>query len=693
ACARIDFETGRISVSQSRIWKLHLALLEIAERGCSSGDDMLPLLGHYTWAAILRRCLLGVFHGAYRFARAAGSRRWPEVFTECRVAAALIAFAYMGTKLEMDPVVLATGASTGSGDVEGSGFGGFAMTEKAWNPCDVWAAASCMERWRYRPEAAIEARRHALAAAQNHADFRKIMNMEGVARPEGEDEASQSSRILGGHRDTCEKLLDPSVSPSEVEQTTFEDIDPNFLLPLDSWKLKVFGRWQRPEDIMRLEGRALITGVRHRLRRAGASGHVILSLCGNLSLTLALEKGRSSHYVLNQICRESAALRILTGSSVAARRFSSELDSADKGGRAIGGPPSSHGGDCRHAGQLGANGARGLAASALARACCEASTWRGAGGARSLGEVEQRGQPGRDRSSQGAPRPHGDQGGPLERSSGRRVRSSPSSGSSSSSDVGSIGSVSDSGRDPEKTTAYARSARHGGRVRNFLEWANEGSLGGISTRRLDQLAAKHMDTLFFDGMEVGEARVGARETWCRPWVLAVVGVSLLLEDLGFAAALWLAWGGLLRLPPDLVSMAPKTLIGPSRGAAPARALPLNPSDEGARARGPGCRLWSFDGLWFTERFEARLAALPEAPAAAAYQVRRGAASHAAAVDLLPLSAVTERLQRASARSSLRYAEHVRYLAMLKQAPQVVVDWSELIHVLLGCLLLGADVLE
>eukprot|EP00959_Pyramimonas_sp_CCMP1952_P304513 6373112-Pyramimonas_sp.AAC.1 len=62
--------------------------------------------------------------------------------------------------------------------------------------------------------------------------------MEGVARPEGEDEASQSSRILGGHRDTCEKLLDPSVSPSEVEQTTFEDIDPNFLLPLDSWKLK-----------------------------------------------------------------------------------------------------------------------------------------------------------------------------------------------------------------------------------------------------------------------------------------------------------------------------------------------------------------------------------------------------------------------------------------------------------------------
>ncbi|CAK0831129.1 unnamed protein product, partial [Prorocentrum cordatum] len=257
-----DIETGRISASKGRIWKLRLALLEIAERGYCSGDDMLPLLGHYTWAAILRRCLLGVFHGARRFARAAGSRRWrlwPEVATECRVAAALIAFAYLGTKLEVDPAALATDASTGSGNVKGSGFGGFAVTEKTWNPRDVWAAASCMGRWRYRSEAAVGARRHALGAAQNHAHFNAIMNMEGAASPEGDDDMDQSSRALASRRDSREKLPGPNVSPSEVEQATFEDIDPNFLLPLDSWKLEVFGRWQRPEDTMRLEGRALIT--------------------------------------------------------------------------------------------------------------------------------------------------------------------------------------------------------------------------------------------------------------------------------------------------------------------------------------------------------------------------------------------------------------------------------------------------
>ena len=43
-----DFETGGISVSQGRIWKLRLALLEVAERGFCSGDGMLSLLGHYT---------------------------------------------------------------------------------------------------------------------------------------------------------------------------------------------------------------------------------------------------------------------------------------------------------------------------------------------------------------------------------------------------------------------------------------------------------------------------------------------------------------------------------------------------------------------------------------------------------------------------------------------------------------------
>ncbi|CAK0853843.1 unnamed protein product [Prorocentrum cordatum] len=624
-----DFETGRISVSRGRVWRLRLALLEVAERGYCSGDDMLSLLGHYTWAAILRRCLLSVFHSAYRFARAAGPRRWrlwPEVATECRAAAALIAFAYLDTKLEVDPVVLATDASTGSGDLEATGFGRYAVTEKTWTQHDVWAAASCVERWRYK----------CLVEDPETSDTVLPFESEGSIRT--------SSAAKPARR----------ASTSVEHQVNFEEIGPSFLLPLDSWKLKVFGRWRRPEDIMRLEGRAFITGVGHRLRRAG---------------------------------------------------------------------------DCRNAGQLGADEARGRAASALARACGEAATWRDAGGTRFLGEAEEREQPGRDFAAKSAAQPSGDQEDPLGDANGVEHRLSLSSDSSSSSDTESSGSACDSSRDLEKTAGEY------------------------------QLAANYMDVLFFDGMEVGEgsrllaalqyrrpslgtarhgnfpvaraavagfrrrARGGTRDPLCWPWALAVVGVSLLLEDLEFATALWLAWDGMLRLPSDLVSMTPKTLIGTGRAVKPTWALLLYSSEEEARskvmgadegvilreacwsgggsaalrrprgARGPSCQPRSFDGAWFTKRFEERLAALPEAPTAVAYQVRHGAASHAAAVDQLPLSGITERLRHGNPHSSLRYAKHVRYLSLLNRAPQAVVDWSETIHARLGSLLGGSDVLQ
>ncbi|CAK0800977.1 unnamed protein product [Prorocentrum cordatum] len=639
-----DFETGRTSVSKGRIWP--------------------------------RR-----------------RRLWPEVGTECRVAAALIASAYLGTKLEVDPVVLATDASTGSGDLEGTGFGGYAVTEKTWIQHDVWAAAPCKERWRYKFEGAIEARRRALQAARELERGDEAREQTGVTDHVQDPEISDAVLPLeseGSTRTSSAAQPARCVLASVEHQVNFEEIDPSFLLPPDSWKLEVFGRWRRHE-------------------------------------------GRSSHYALKQTCRELAALSILTGSSVAVRWFPSELNSADKGSRAIGRPLSSHEGDCRHAGQLGADEARGLAASALARACGEAATWRGAGGARFLGEAEEREQPGRDLTAERAAQPNGDQEDPLGDASGVDHRLSLSSDSSSSSDTESSGTArhGDARGDVEPGLTFLQTNKvkpptrtaFRERVRNFLEWANEGTLAEISIRRLDQLAANYMDVLFFDVMEVGEgsrllaalqhlrpslgtarhgnfpvaraavagfrrrARGGTRDPLCRPWVLAVVGVSLLLEDLEFATALWLAWGGMLRLPSDLVSMTPKTLIGTGRAAKPTRALLLYPSEEEARSKVMGAD----EGVILREACWGGGGSV--APTVVAYQVRHGAASHAAAVDQLPLSGITERLRHGNPHSSLRYAKHDRYLALLNRVPQAVVDWSETIHARLGGLLGGTDVLQ
>ncbi|CAK0804189.1 unnamed protein product [Prorocentrum cordatum] len=458
----------------------------------------------------------------------------------------------------------------------------------------------------------------------------------------------------------------------------FSEIDPSFLFHLSSWRLKLFGRWSRPEDIMRLEGRALIAGD--------------------------------------------------------AARASAE-----------------------------AAWPRALGETAVQRDIVEHE--------RFLGDVEQRDQPGRDHSGQGTAEPHAvtsDAVGCLVTAavrSGRKVvrsevlrrqravaRFDRCAHMRSDVEPG-LSFLQTNKVKPPTRTAFRE------RARNFLEWANEGSLEEIAVTRLDQLAAKYLDVLFFGGMEVGEgsrllaalqhlrpslgtakhgnipvaraamagfrrrAHGTSREPLCRPWVIALVGVSLLLKDLGFAAALWLAWGGMLRLPSDLVSLTTKSLIGPGRGKTPRWALLLRLSGEEARskimgadegvillepawrqgggsalrrvrsARGPNCPLRSFDGPTFTRRFEERLAAIPGAPSAVPYQVRHGGASHAAALQGLPLAGIGERLRRANPHISLRYAKHVRYLSPLDQAPLAVTEWSDKVMARLGPLLDGTESLE
>ncbi|CAK0879497.1 unnamed protein product [Prorocentrum cordatum] len=162
--------------------------------------------------------------------------------------------------------------------------------------------------------------------------------------------------------------------------------------------------------------------------------------------------------------------------------------------------------------------------------------------ARSLGDVEQREQPGHDRASSGAAESRG----AVTDALGGEDRSGASDSSSSSESHGGgahwwargargRGAVERArGRGAVEQRAAARLDHYGRarsdfepgssfqqtkelkpstrtafreRVRDFLEWASEGALGEISDQLLDQLATKYMGALFFDGMEVGEGPV------------------------------------------------------------------------------------------------------------------------------------------------------------------------------------------
>ena len=54
-------------MAKKRRWKVRLALLWAVRQRYLSGDDLCKLLGHFTWAALLRRELLAVLHARYKF--------------------------------------------------------------------------------------------------------------------------------------------------------------------------------------------------------------------------------------------------------------------------------------------------------------------------------------------------------------------------------------------------------------------------------------------------------------------------------------------------------------------------------------------------------------------------------------------------------------------------------------------------
>ncbi|CAK0842885.1 unnamed protein product [Prorocentrum cordatum] len=67
-----DQKAGAIRVSRERMWRARLAFLHVCDRGWASGDELMILVGRFTWAALLRRPLMSILSSAYKFSEWAG---------------------------------------------------------------------------------------------------------------------------------------------------------------------------------------------------------------------------------------------------------------------------------------------------------------------------------------------------------------------------------------------------------------------------------------------------------------------------------------------------------------------------------------------------------------------------------------------------------------------------------------------
>ena len=83
------------------------------------------------------------------------------------------------------------------------------------------------------------------------------------------------------------------------------------------------------EFITKSEGRALLLAYKRALRTHNAFGNRVAVLGDNLTLCLAVARGRSSSPSLVKVCRSICALSLATGSRLFPRWVPSELNIAD----------------------------------------------------------------------------------------------------------------------------------------------------------------------------------------------------------------------------------------------------------------------------------------------------------------------------------------------------------------------------
>lgn len=153
---------------------------------------------------------------------------------------------------------------------------GYGVCERKLDVPLISRTARTCEQWRFAVEGAVKARANALKLDPN-----------------------------------CDCPPDTELyQEARVHERNFEEVHPYILRPAD-WHVVFKGEWQHQENILRTEGRALVSGVRHHLRCRRFAGCRHLYLVDNLALALACCKGRGSSHLSNRTCQQLCALALV----------------------------------------------------------------------------------------------------------------------------------------------------------------------------------------------------------------------------------------------------------------------------------------------------------------------------------------------------------------------------------------------
>ncbi|CAE7243495.1 pksN [Symbiodinium natans] len=289
---RLSGRQCRASLKPARMWRLRQGIRHMLKMRCVSGRVLEVLIGHATYCSLLNRCLMPIFHATYKFIRKHYGERvtlWATVRREFEVFAALLPLCFSDWSRAWNGYISASDAS----------LTGFGVCGRRIDPEIAAQVGRVPERERFRRCPSTSARASALSAALT------------------ENESDMDQEV--------EALLEAGW---EVD-ASFVEV-PRALLRKSDWEVNLYGKWAYPDDILVLEGHALVKSLQMELPAADRFKAITAALA---ALPATTETCALEHTLLCVVDEELQRLRAQMESrdvsSEAAETLAKELNQLD----------------------------------------------------------------------------------------------------------------------------------------------------------------------------------------------------------------------------------------------------------------------------------------------------------------------------------------------------------------------------
>ena len=319
----LDLAGKTLTNKSNRVWRAYLAGLELCSRSRVRVQHIEIWLGHMTSLFRLKPCLLSIFDKIYRFCQMDVQKRiplWPSVKREMRQACHLVWLA----RVDLGCPYISQVDAGDSADY------GYAMMTCVASDYEIKRALQYKEKWRFIP--LPEDVKEALTKSDK-AELITLLQAKAGVPLTGIDPAQVGNGYVssGLGLDTqygqwIQQILSEGdwlktsaiSAQSKARHKQRADIDyPALVEPVSErllnpkrYKLLWAKRWRDPsQHINYKEALVALTSLKRTCRVSSLVGSLKLTLCDNLAVVLAFEKGRSSSPALNRLCRLAAAFQ------------------------------------------------------------------------------------------------------------------------------------------------------------------------------------------------------------------------------------------------------------------------------------------------------------------------------------------------------------------------------------------------